>query len=212
VAEKIQQVLLSALSRAAADPGALPILASRGGQGLFPSTAAGKQAAQQGRDQGYLDETGAISERGLTLLLDELSPRTVLEDFVRAMEAREAQLHDLATRVCTMLAGLEASRGHLVRVLRGLEVPATAPLAESGLLDAVRRWTGPNDMPLPELYRQAGQGASLGTYHDALRGLARAGRVMLHPWTGPLYQMPQPEFALLIGHEIGYYVSLAGKE
>ena len=32
--------------------------------------------------------------------------------------------------------------------------------------------------------------------------------VYLHPWTGPLYALPQPPFALMVGHEIDYYASL----
>jgi hypothetical protein len=33
-------------------------------------------------------------------------------------------------------------------------------------------------------------------------------QVYLHPWTGPLYAMPEPAFALLIGHEVAYYANL----
>jgi len=27
------------------------------------------------------------------------------------------------------------------------------------------------------------------------------------PWTGPLYDLPEPHFALLVGHEVAYYAS-----
>ena len=30
-------------------------------------------------------------------------------------------------------------------------------------------------------------------------------QVYLHPWTGPLYALPEPAFALLVGHEVAYY-------
>ncbi len=67
------------------------------------------------------------------------------------------------------------------------------------------------DFPLPELYRRAqptAPGLSLGGFHDALRRLHEAGRIYLHPWTGPLHALPEPSFALLVGHEIAYYASL----
>ena len=30
---------------------------------------------------------------------------------------------------------------------------------------------------------------------------------VVHPWTGPMYEMPEPSFALLVGHEVAYYAS-----
>ena len=37
---------------------------------------------------------------------------------------------------------------------------------------------------------------TLGQFHDALRHLHADGRVYLHPWTGPLYALPDPPAAL----------------
>jgi hypothetical protein len=73
---------------------------------------------------------------------------------------------------------------------------------EAGALD---------DCPLPELYRRVASqfpALSIGQFHDRLRLLHGGGRIYLHPWTGPLYELPEPAYALLIGHEIGYYASL----
>jgi hypothetical protein len=212
VAEKIPQLVLAGLARAATQPGLQPLLAQRGTAGLFPATQMGKQAAQKSRDEGYLDETGAIQPEGLAYLIRERPPRQVLEDFVRAIEAREAQLHELATQVCTLLASHEAMREHLSSVLAAFDLPVVSPPLESLLLPAITQWTGPDDMPLPELYRQVASAQSIGRFHDALRNLVLRGQVRVQPWTGPLYAIPHPELALLIGHEIGYYVSLAGKE
>ncbi len=36
----------------------------------------------------------------------------------------------------------------------------------------------------------------------------QAGRIYVHPWTGPLHELPEPAYALLVGHEIAYYASL----
>ncbi len=64
---------------------------------------------------------------------------------------------------------------------------------------------------MPELYRQA-QGRlprlTIGQFHDVLRRLYNEGQVYLHPWTGPLYDLPEPPQALLVGHEVAYYASL----
>ena len=49
---------------------------------------------------------------------------------------------------------------------------------------------------------------SVGLFHDALRQLHEDHQVYLHPWTGPLYALPEPAFALLVGHEVAYYASI----
>ena len=83
------------------------------------------------------------------------------------------------------------------------------------LLTRLRDWsdsTGvPRDCPLPELFRSLSTvepPPSVGRFHDALRQLHADGKVYLHPWTGPLYALPEPAVALLVGHEIAYYASL----
>jgi hypothetical protein len=61
------------------------------------------------------------------------------------------------------------------------------------------------------LYRRAqaaAPGLTIGAFHDALRRLRDAGSIHLHPWTGPLYALPEPPLALLVGHEIAYYASI----
>ncbi len=66
------------------------------------------------------------------------------------------------------------------------------------------------DCPLPELYRSLSTREvppSVGMFHDCLRQLHDDHRIYLHPWTGPLYALPEPAYALLVGHNIGYYAS-----
>jgi hypothetical protein len=84
----------------------------------------------------------------------------------------------------------------------------------AALLTHLRQWQASGaseDCPLPELFRrvrQAAQGMSIGQFHDSLRRLTESEQIYLHPWTGPLYDMPEPPLALLVGHEIAYYASL----
>ena len=46
-------------------------------------------------------------------------------------------------------------------------------------------------------------GMTIGRFHDSCANCTTS-RVYLHPWTGPLYELPDPPFALLIGHETLY--------
>jgi hypothetical protein len=66
------------------------------------------------------------------------------------------------------------------------------------------------DCPLPDLYRSLSvreHPPTVGAFHDCLRALHADRRVYLHPWTGPLYALPEPAYALLVGHNIAYYAS-----
>ncbi len=77
----------------------------------------------------------------------------------------------------------------------------------------LREHTGPTDCTLPELYRAVAvppPAPSIGEFHDCLRQLYAGGTLALHSWTGPLYALPEPQFALLVGHGIAYYASLKG--
>ena len=62
MADKSTQFILAALSRAAASPDGAPLFAAKSGPGLFPSTAAGKQAAQRCKDEGWLRSSSAEAD------------------------------------------------------------------------------------------------------------------------------------------------------
>jgi hypothetical protein len=110
----------------------------------------------------------------------------------------------------------EDSASRLNGVLEPDPAPVTVAVldAEPDLAAAVLArladWSGAagEDCPLPELYRGLSPAPTIGRFHDCLRGLQADGAVYLHPWTGPLYAMPEPTYALLAGHGVAYYASL----
>jgi hypothetical protein len=67
------------------------------------------------------------------------------------------------------------------------------------------------DCPLPELFREVlaiAPTITVGQFHDGLRTLLEREQIYLHPWSGPLYGLPEPTLALLVGHEVAYYASV----
>jgi hypothetical protein len=274
VADKSSQLILTALSRAAAAAAGAPLHGNKAVPGLFPTNAAGKQAAQRCQEDGYLclvaagaaaHENGrggtatlvkkktsghplcTITEKGLTYLLSQVSPCQVLEDFVRALETRQKQADDLLTLARQMHQSIDALKSNVEKVLQHTYRPDTLPerdgvgslkalfagfLREANssrdptdadssttvlhdiLLAELARWHdagASEDCPLPHLYRQLvtqAPSCSIGQFHDTLRQLHDRGDIYLHPWTGPLYDIPEPPYALLIGHEIAYYASI----
>lgn len=291
MADKLTQLIADALARAAANPGGVPLFGTKADPGLFPPTAAAKPAARKCLDDGLIRvvrtetkgkqgrELCAATEKGLQFLLEQVSPKQVLEDFVRALEARETQVGELtvaASGMAESLAGMRAALAAILpqvqaqRVGAGAESAPPAPSPERGggetgrhrlrllpfspppaaegsgkgpnpmngvaTLEAPARVRAPaaadlddlaaairvrlsdwsasagagQDCPLPELYRGLTTREvppTIGTFHDCLRRLHDDGRVYLHPWTGPLYALPEPAYALLVGHEIAYYAS-----
>jgi hypothetical protein len=243
LADKSSQLVLCALSRAVADPGGVPLHGNKTRPGLFATNALGRQAAQRCKDDGLLRviqtethgaatrEFCAITEKGLVYLLNQLSPKQVLEDFIRTLDARQAQAAELLSLARQMQGSLDALKTTAEKVLQQLPhqplpsangiTPQTAPVPAAddwfeAALSHLARWQGSGaseDCSLPELFRQVQQadsGLTIGRFHDGLRRLHDEGRIYLHPWTGPLYALPEPPYALLVGHEIAYYVSLRG--
>lgn len=228
--DRSTQMLLDGLSRAAADPAGLPLYAVKGTPGLFAANTAGKQLARRCKEEGFLrvirtDTRGktpveicAVTEKGLAYLLGQVNPRQVLEDFIRALDAKQSQAADLVSIARQMQTSLEALRSTAEKVLQQLAPPSppaangseTWPAAALAYLEQWQTSGAAGDCPLPQLYRHCrvtSSGLTVGHFHDGLRQLHDEGLIYLHPWTGPLYDMPEPQCALLVGHEIAYYAS-----
>jgi hypothetical protein len=242
LAAKSVQLIVDALSRAVAEPAGVVLHGNRKAPGLFSPTVAGKQMAQQCLDQGYLRVTRneakgkstqaicAITEKGLAYLLSQVSPKQVLEDLVRTLEARQSEVRELVSVAQQWQTGLENLQGMVERVLQHIQKSGgSAALSNSHgpapssngsdawIEDAVAylvqwRTSGTSsDCSLPDLYRRARAvtpSLTIGHFHDGLRRLHDRGQIYLHPWTGPLYEIPEPPYALMIGHEIAYYASI----
>lgn len=228
MADKLTQLVVEALSRAAADPTGVPLWASRSEAGLFPPTSAAKPAAKRCLDDGFLQTLPAdprnriskelvrITAKGTEFLLDQANPKQVLEDIARVLEARQAEVAELQSAVRRMADGLEALATILSAVTprtamaRAAAEPTDLPAT---ILAHLAKWTAATqqDCPLPDVFAAATAahpGLTVGRFHDALRLLHAAGRVYLHPWTGPLYAVPDPSVALLSGHNVAYYASV----
>jgi hypothetical protein len=174
-------------------------------------------------------EICALTEKGLAYLLEQVNPKPVLEDLVRVLEARASQVAELVSAARQTQARLEALKAIAEKVLARIQQPTggATPLPCDRSVGAVnggdiwipavlshlrsRRASGVlEDCPLPELFRIAQKTASalsIGHFHDAIRRLHGQHQLYLHPWTGPLPELPEPSLALLIGHEIAYYAS-----
>jgi hypothetical protein len=256
LADKSNRLIRDALSRAAIEPDGCALLASKSEAGLFPPTSIAKSAAERCKADGYLRvvrtenkgkaarEICVLTDKGREFLVRQSSPREVLEDFVRLLESRQAEITALtqsAHKMRSCLEGMQSTLGDLMprlletnpvshngSLVNGVHMngrtallappPPTATTATDTLIAEVKsklaEWHASagasEDCPLPELYRRletAGH-TSIGQFHDSLRQLHDDRMIYLHPWTGPLYALPEPAFALLVGHEIGYYASI----
>ena len=106
-----------------------------------------------------------------------------------------------------MLLARHAQAERALALTTDITDPDLRAAREAQIVEALARWVNSGDCALPELFRQCGA-SSIGAFHDALRRLEAAGRVYLHPWTAPLYAIPEPAYALLAGHAVCYFASL----
>jgi len=238
MADKSNQLLLDALHRAAGEPAGMPLFGGKKLAGLFAASADARKAAQRCKDEGLVrtlrtETTGrakqeicAITEKGLAFLLEQANPKDVLESLIHALDARRGQVGELVEIARRTESGIEALRDTAEKVLHHLQQPAALPCdkttrngngsdaAATAILGQLARWQASGaleDCPLPQLYRNvsaAGLSLTVGQFHDALRRLQECVQVYLHPWTGPTYEIPEPAFALMVGHEIAYYASV----
>jgi hypothetical protein len=177
-------------------------------------------------------EICVLTDKGRHFLARHADPREVLEDLVRVLESRQteaAALVDSAARMQQSLQGIRAVVEEALPRLASMPVerngvphapnragsiPATSDALTADIKARLAEWHASagasEDCPLPELFRrlEAACRTSVGLYHDCLRQLHEERLIYLHPWTGPLYALPEPAFALLVGHEIAYYASI----
>jgi hypothetical protein len=193
VAAEALPIVMEGLRRALACPDGLPLVGTRAGPGLFANSAAGRKAAECGQREGYVRIVA--TERG------GRRPRNLYAITEKGIEA----LRQAAAQILKQVGTSASPRRSF---------PRHDPVAvEAAVLAGLTEWsnTGTSeDCPLSWLYRNLGTGLpsiSIGSFHDALRSLRDAGKVYLHPWTGPLYELSEPSFALLVGHEVAFYAS-----
>lgn len=175
-----------------------------------------------------------LSDRGLDFLRGLAPPRELIPHLTKAVEASGPELarlqheveqlrlafENLRNWLPTLLSGPTPSRPPAEVERNGSHLPAATPPRCSSppdldlvLLEHLDRWQqhhAGDDCPLPELWRRAQQfdpDGTLGRFHDVIRRWHTSGLVHLHPWTGPLHELPEPGIALLVGHAIIYYVS-----
>lgn len=235
MAEPLTLLILDALRLGIAEAGELPLFAAKGAAGLFPATAPGKQAAQQALDHGWIRplrtetrgktivELCVPTHEGIRWWLEQTSPRPVVEALlsaIRSSEARCAEWAQEARTAQTHLTTLHEAATHLLARFPEGKVPDSLPWDRPDkdlpqqIVDRLKQWNASGklgDCPLPELHRtlqSAAPNLTIGQFHDALRTLHDRRAVWLHPWTGPLYELPEPALSLLVGHEVAFYASL----
>ena len=174
--------------------------------------------------------------RGVTFLHDRESPVRVLQELVRVLRTNQAgipgwlaeiqrQLDALGERLVEetrrWTGRLEALAGRVEEALR--RVNAAGPQLSDGMaanvpwgLDALtylfRRQAGgaAADCSLPELFMAVSEqhpALAVKEFHDGLRRLHDRGALRLVAFERPAGELPEPEFALVDGASVYYYVS-----
>jgi hypothetical protein len=208
----------------------LVVSSKKNGVGIFPINQSGRAAQAFVSENGLLESSRTeagdfqnVTSKGWHWLRGQGAP--VLNDFLRQMEqwkdqdrALIAKVRENSARLDRLAEVLKSFLGHTEGEAKSSNSSATCLKTKivhflSERQHSASRVQGAScDTSLPELFghlvAEIGQVLTVGEFHDALRDLHQKGEVLLHPWTGTLYSIPEPGVAFLVGHEVAYYVSL----
>lgn len=175
-----------------------------------------------------------VAPKGLELLLDSESPTRALEELREALAVNQQSLPkwaaetqtrigELATRIATEVAEMRRRLDQMAQQVEAAlaridaakqPMPATVPWG-ADVLDYLerRRQVGLGTRcPLADLFtslKDQHQTLSIKEFHSGLKQLQLADTIALHPGVG-VSDTPGPEYALLDGPAVYYYVARAG--
>jgi hypothetical protein len=154
-----------------------------------------------------VDRLGQLTEACQRTLVQVQQHQAQLRDVIQHAAAR-LQPPD----VQQMLAAAQpAPASGDTAVRSGGPGPADAELLGELLrfVQQQKRQASLRPVELPQLFRLARSrrpALTLGQFHDAVRRLAEARQIRLSPFTQAMYQLAEPECAMISGREIMYYV------
>lgn len=219
-----QTIILHALSFALESAGVCSLFNKKGVQGLFPLSASGKLAAKYCFEMRLLKvveqstkpftEMVKITRLGIRSVLEGIKIEKLLENAEKLIEtSSEKNIINPGRDDCVFYHSLEKLAG-LISLKLGSSLVDDVASPAKHIFILLREWSDAGragDCQLYHLYQQLSSrypGITPGVFHDALRNLRQKKLIELHPWTGPLYEIPKPELALMAGHEIACYASL----
>ena len=177
-----------------------------------------------------------LTQKGVDFLLSHESPARAMDELREALQMTkeglpawltqirrgfQEQADKLVDEVRSVLGKLESLSLRIGEALKRAEesAPKLPPAATEAFpwalealsyLDRRREGGAPSPCPLPDLFaaiRAKDQDLTMNAFHACLLGLQDRGVLKLVPFTGPLEDLPQPEFALLDGTTMCYYVT-----
>jgi hypothetical protein len=217
-------------------PGLFPTRTGANALAATDAVSAGLLEIVRTEQKGKLTvEWARITPAGVSFLHAHESPRAVMQELRAALQTTQAGvpiwLEGMQREVQTLSDRLGEEMDRLLHRLDALarrveealrRVDADVPALEDGVVRAVpwaadvlfyldrRRQSGATgDCPLPELFkavRERQPNVSLSEFHDGLRRLDDLRALTLKPFEGTPGEMSEPEYALLDGANVLYYV------
>lgn len=177
-----------------------------------------------------------LTQKGVDFVLSHESPARAMDELRQALEmTREGlpawlvqirrglqeQADKVVDEVKSVLGRLESLSVRIGKALERAEasapkLPAGATTAFPWALEALtyldRRKEGgaPSPCPFPDLFaaiRARDHDLAMNAFHAGLRSMQERGVLQLLPFSGPPEELPEPEYALLDGTTMYYYVT-----
>jgi hypothetical protein len=177
-----------------------------------------------------------LTQKGVDFVLSHESPARAMDELREALQMTkeglpawlaqlrksfQEQADKVADEVKSVLGRLESLSVRIGEALQRAEastpkLPAKETTAFPWALEALtyldRRKDGgaPSPCPLPDLFaaiRSRDHDLSMNAFHGGLRSMQERGVLQLLPFTGTPEELPEPEYALLDGTTVYYYVT-----
>jgi hypothetical protein len=128
----------------------------------------------------------------------------------RLTEEAQRWTHRLDALSAQVEAALRRAEAAGLQLPQGIGAETPWALDALAYLDHRRSGGAAGECPLPELFgalRDRYPDLSVNAFHDGLRRLDDRRALRLHPFPGTPVEMPEPEYALLDGAKLFYYVT-----
>lgn len=230
----VRREAIRALTAAMNSPAPRVQFGSKGMLGFLQgNTAKTRPVGQLMLSEGWIEPTGEsvgkgksrkplfrVSAAGLRVALAESDVAMALEAMAEAAQASRRELAELTKALEHQTRILDQLRGRIALpdldriILRSQDAEATRYSGYRKWLDEAVTYVSENPnrhpldhVPLPDLFRAVGEphGLTIGAFHDGLRTLLDDDMIRLEPYTGPMFQLEDGQYALMWGQEVKYY-------
>ena len=217
--DKIYRAAIQALTEALADPSPRVCYGNKNRVGfVVGNNKKTRPTVELLVAQGWIEKAGGsvgsgksrqdlyqITSTGVETALSESDTSSALREMAAAVSASHAKLEAITNTLTHQMEVLAVLQERLAAPTDGVMSEMISSIET--FLRKIQHKHPLGHVPLPVIYNEIAQTTELtiGVFHDALRQLMSKGKIRLEPYTGPMFELEDAQYAMIWGLEIKYY-------